>query len=229
MQPLNVYSPSNWGATMTAEHIAMALNGRRAGTGWSACCPAHEDRTPSLSITTGKDGRVLVHCHAGCSQDEVVSELKSRGLWPSGSIQLQPPIKPAADVTDTATRTKRAMKTWNLSGAPESTAVERYLNARGLKLPMPPMPPTPFALRCHSGLKHPTGSVWPAMVALVTNGLDGTPMAIHRTFLLPDGLGKAPVDPVKMMYGPTRGGAVRLGDVGEKLLVGEGIETCLVD
>jgi hypothetical protein len=65
------------------------------------------------------------------------------------------------------------------------------------------------------------------MVALVTNGADGTPLAIHRTFLARDGGGKAPVDPQKMMLGPCRGGAVRLADPGDVLMVGEGIETCL--
>jgi hypothetical protein len=82
-------------------------------------------------------------------------------------------------------------------------------------------------LRFHAGLKHPAGGFWPAMVALVTNGADATPMAVHRTFLARDGEGKAPVDPQKMMFGPCRGGAVRLADPGDLLMVGEGIETCL--
>jgi putative DNA primase/helicase len=64
-------------------------------------------------------------------------------------------------------------------------------------------------------------------VALVTNGADGTPLAIHRTFLARDGAGKAPIDPAKMMLGPCRGGVVRLADAGEILMIGEGVETCL--
>jgi hypothetical protein len=76
-------------------------------------------------------------------------------------------------------------------------------------------------------LKHPSSGIWPAMVALVTRGTDGTPIGIHRTFLARDGNGKAPVEPAKMMLGPCRGGAVRLGQVGGLLMVGEGIETCL--
>ena len=48
------------------------------------------------------------------------------------------------------------------------------------------------------------------MVALVTHAVTGEPVAIHRTFLAPDGHGKAPVEPNKMMLGPTRGGVVRL-------------------
>jgi len=37
-------------------------------------CPAHEDRTPSLSVRDGGD-KILVHCHAGCSVDEVCGAL----------------------------------------------------------------------------------------------------------------------------------------------------------
>ena len=65
------------------------------------------------------------------------------------------------------------------------------------------------------------------MVALVTNGADGMPVAIHRTYLARDGDGKAPIDPQKMMLGPCRGGAVRLAEPGDVLMIGEGVETCL--
>jgi hypothetical protein len=65
------------------------------------------------------------------------------------------------------------------------------------------------------------------MVALVTGGTDAKPIAIHRTFLARNGNGKAPVDQTKMMLGPCRGGVVRLGQCGDVLMVGEGIETCL--
>jgi hypothetical protein len=65
------------------------------------------------------------------------------------------------------------------------------------------------------------------MVALVTRGRDDVPLAIHRTFLSPDGAGKAPIEPARMMLGPCRGGAVRLAAPGNPLLIGEGIETCL--
>ena len=66
---------------MTAETIAKALGGHRAGATWMARCPAHEDRSPSLSISAGKDGKVLVRCHAGCDQRDVIAALQERGLW----------------------------------------------------------------------------------------------------------------------------------------------------
>jgi 5S rRNA maturation endonuclease (ribonuclease M5) len=41
----------------------------------SARCPAHEDRSPSLSIGLSDDGRVLIRCHAGCESEAVVHAL----------------------------------------------------------------------------------------------------------------------------------------------------------
>ena len=46
---------------------------RRSGAGWQARCPAHEDRTPSLTISEGDDGRTLVHCHAGCTAEDIAA------------------------------------------------------------------------------------------------------------------------------------------------------------
>lgn len=47
---------------------------RKRGNEYTARCPAHTDKEPSLSITEGDD-RLLVHCHAGCSQDDVLDAL----------------------------------------------------------------------------------------------------------------------------------------------------------
>lgn len=45
---------------------------RKTATGWQACCPAHDDKSPSLSVSDGHSG-VLIHCHSGCSIDSVLS------------------------------------------------------------------------------------------------------------------------------------------------------------
>jgi hypothetical protein len=62
---------------MSADRITSALEKvRRTGPGrWIACCPAHKDRTASLSVRELDDGRVLLHCFAGCSVDAVLSAL----------------------------------------------------------------------------------------------------------------------------------------------------------
>jgi putative DNA primase/helicase len=211
---------------MIAEIIAKALGGRKAGGGWTARCPAHDDRTPSLSICDADDGKVLIRCHAGCDQERVIATLRSRGLWTeSGSrrftrLTSRSAGKRTEPDRDDTKRTETALAIWQATMPADGTLAEAYLVSRGLHLP-----PTP-TLRFHTGLKHPSGGIWPAMVALVTRGSDNTPLAVHRTFLARDGAGKAPVDPQKMMLGPCRGGAVRFAAPGDVLMVGEGIETC---
>src|ERR1051326_4441914 len=60
------------------------LKVRRSTKGWTAQCPAHDDRTPSLSIGVGDDGRVLLKCFAGCSTLDVLSAvgIEPRDLFP---------------------------------------------------------------------------------------------------------------------------------------------------
>jgi putative DNA primase/helicase len=65
---------------MTAEAIATALGGRKAGNGWMARCVAHQDRKPSMHISEGQNGKLLVHCFAGCSQDQLFEGLRLEGL-----------------------------------------------------------------------------------------------------------------------------------------------------
>lgn len=51
----------------------------RKGNGWMACCPAHEDKSPSLSVSMGKDG-ILLKCFAGCAFGDIADAL---GLTPA--------------------------------------------------------------------------------------------------------------------------------------------------
>ncbi len=210
---------------MTAETMAKALGGRKVGQGWTARCPAHDDREPSLSIRDA-DGKVLVRCHAGCDQREVIAALKARGLWDGKerSTNWKPSRRKVSSLRPDPSQAERsavALSIWQSTIPVEGTLIEAYLASRGLTCSLPP------SLRFHRGLKHPSGEIWPCMVALVTRGTDNTPLAIHRTFLARDGQGKAPVEPAKMMLGPCRSGAVNLGDPSDVLMIGEGIETCL--
>jgi hypothetical protein len=212
---------------MSAEGLARALGGRKAGAAWMARCPVHDDREPSPSIADARDGKVLVRCHAGCDQRDVIAALRARGIWDTDERRParflgKPNRVPTSETDDDAIRrTEAALAIWHNSQSAEGTPVETYLRSRGLVLPIPP------SIRFHAGLRHPSGAVWPAMVALVTHGAHGKPLGVHRTFLARDGYGKAPVEAAKMMLGPCRGGAVRLGPAGDLLMVGEGIETCL--
>jgi hypothetical protein len=72
-------------------------NPKRAGKGWSARCPAHEDRRASLSIGEGNEGRALVHCHAGCKPEAICAAvgLTVADLMPTAD-KLPTPAKPTA-------------------------------------------------------------------------------------------------------------------------------------
>ncbi len=62
---------------MSIEQVLDQLD-RYKATGkdqWHAPCPAHDDRTPSLSIRVEPDGRVLLHCHAGCGAIDVLNAI----------------------------------------------------------------------------------------------------------------------------------------------------------
>lgn len=55
--------------------IGLLENVHRTTRGVMAQCPAHADHNPSLSTTEGEDGRILVHCFAGCSVQEICEAL----------------------------------------------------------------------------------------------------------------------------------------------------------
>jgi len=74
---------------------------KKSDNSWIACCPTHEDRSPSLAIRE-VDDRVLIHCFAGCDVGEVVSAigLQISDLFPPSSSSSKPLSKPfpAADI-----------------------------------------------------------------------------------------------------------------------------------
>ncbi len=49
---------------------------KKNSKGWMVCCPAHSDRTPSLSLADGRDGILLYHCFAGCSAQDIKTALE---------------------------------------------------------------------------------------------------------------------------------------------------------
>lgn len=84
---------------MKFQTLVSELQAKRVGTkgDYLARCPAHDDRSPSLSISENADGKILMKCHAGCPQAAVMSALESRGLWePPASTNGKPPSVPVA-------------------------------------------------------------------------------------------------------------------------------------
>ena len=109
------------------------------------------------------------------------------------------------------------------TGPIAGTLAEHHLRRRGLHDPDCP------DLLFHPDLTHwPTSTGYPAMVAIVRDGA-GNPTGIHRTWLAPDGSGKAPIEKNRMMLGTVAGSAVRLVPLGDSTVLGmgEGIETTL--
>lgn len=79
---------------------------RKSGRGFTARCPAHEDRSASLSVCEGREGRALVKCFGGC---EVLDILRAVGLELS---DLFPPR--IADMTTEGRGAQR--EAWRQSG-----------------------------------------------------------------------------------------------------------------
>jgi putative DNA primase/helicase len=87
---------------MTAAALAARLHATRGRRGWMARCPAHDDHRASLSIGTGDDGRVLLHCHARCAPDAICAAagLELRDLFPETVQQLDRTIVATYDYQD---------------------------------------------------------------------------------------------------------------------------------
>jgi hypothetical protein len=68
----------------SAEQLARGLGKpTREGKEWRCLCPAHDDkRHPSLSIRDSDNGKPLLICRSGCSQEQVIAALQKLGLWP---------------------------------------------------------------------------------------------------------------------------------------------------
>jgi putative DNA primase/helicase len=215
-----------------ASRIAASLGGaRRSGAWWRCRCPVHESRGLTLALRDGEFG-LVVKCFAGCSRADIFIELRRRGLLAQDVGGKDEGPNPAeierrreADARDRERRIALACDIIASAASASSTVAERYLKTRvpGLvNLPQPirylPMT-SPYA-------RHPSGVRRPVMVAKVEHVEHGI-VGAHRTWLAIDGSGKAAVEPSRRSNGVIGGGAVRLAPAAEKLLVGEGLETCL--
>jgi putative DNA primase/helicase len=212
----------------TADEIIAGLDGNpRTGM---ACCPAHDDETPSLHVSTGAGGKVLVKCFAGCPQEAVIAALKERGLWPvPGAVPSAAPIlrrRSAAERREYALKLladTRANRGRELAGE-----LAGYFARRGIRrVPSTAMLALPWNLNPHLGdCLVPENH--PAMVFSVTDGRDT--IGAHITWLTADLTAKREQEPTRQFFGPIAGGYIRLYDVAPtttKLIIAEGVETAL--
>ncbi|WP_374252970.1 toprim domain-containing protein [Xanthobacter sp.] len=106
------------------------------------------------------------------------------------------------------------------------TLVEAYLRGRGITA-LHGTGNLRFHPRCYYRPdEHSPTETWPAMIGIVTDLSDRITGA-HRTWLSPDGSGKAPIDIQRKAMGDLLGHAVRFGLPGEVMAAGEGIESVL--
>lgn len=217
-----------------AQTIVAALGGDWRGAYGLAPCPIcqSEGRRDQRGLSVkGSGGRTLLTCHkSGCAAPEVFKELNGRGLVSGHGEAAQ---RPATEIErERNERSAQRLKTLRFCDDIFSQAVpvtgtpaEAYLAGRGIAVQGQKIRKT---LRFHPNLKHSgTGEYHPAMVARL-RGPKGEPLGLHRTFLRPDGSGKANLPGgAKLMLGPCSGGAVRFGPDRPVIALAEGIETAL--
>jgi putative DNA primase/helicase len=212
---------------MTAEIIARSLGAAaRSGEWWRCRCPVHQSGGASLALRDGHS-RLLVKCWAGCGARDVLAELDRLGL-----LNDDCPAPTSREDIERQRERERAGRQRRIDNALDlffnetrpaaDTLVERYLNSRGIYIPIP------NTVKASSGwlFHRESGERRPAMLCLVEHVEQG-PVAVHCTYLAIDGSCKATIYPNKKFFGPVKGGAVRLGQVQADhwLVVGEGIES----
>ena len=207
-----------------ARDLTRALGGRWHGRYGTAPCPVCQPERRrgqnALTLADGGGGRLLAHCkRAGCAFSDILAAL---GIG-AGDHRPPDPARLARRESEAraeaAKRGRQAARCWQEARPIAGTPAERYLRGRAIACPLPPV------LRFHPEAWHgPTATKHPALVALVEGGGG---FAVHRTYLRPDGSGKAALDPDRAMLGAVAGGAVRLAEAPGGLAVAEGIETAL--
>ena len=184
------------------------------------CQQAGRKEQNALTLADGDNGRLMANCKkSDCTFRDIMAMASLRGV----AYRAPDPATIAQRETERRANAQRragqAERIWQEAQPIAGTAAEAYLRARGITCDLPP------TLRFHPACFHgPTAQRFPAMVAAV----EGGSFAVHRTYLRPDGSGKAGLEGGdKLMLGATAGGAVRLTDGPGRLVVAEGIESGL--
>lgn len=214
---------------MEFSDLIKQLNARKAGKGYRAKCPAHNDKSPSLWFTCD-NGSLYFECKAGCEYTAVRAAL---GL--EGGLRAEGAPVEIRDPVIEANRRRKIHEAWDRSiPITEGTPAWSYLRNRkcidqGEYIPAV-LRQTSVEIPYYNDEGSETGKYF-AMLAKLQEP-DGAIATLHRTFLTPDGF-KAKVEkPKKLMVSPfagcTDGGAIRLhAPIENTLGIAEGIETAL--
>jgi hypothetical protein len=199
--------------------LVKRLGGVWKGSGGMCLCPAHADRSPSLSVRVG-DHALLFHCFSGCDNRDVIrailrideNALSSFNRTNDGGGWLPEPFW----------RRRLALNLWDHSSPLSGTPAEFYLRRRSLAI-------LPAALRFNR--RTPLGgghdvTFRPAMIAAVHEA--GRFVAVQRTFFDPDQPRRARdlLNP-RLALGRPGGGAVMLAQANDRLGLAEGTETAM--
>lgn len=181
---------------------------KRHANEWRGTCPAcgYVD----AFVLSQKGILPLFWCANGCDREQLKAVVFGRA----------PGAPPLASFSKD--RTGFVRKLWGEAKPCAGSIVETYLASRGLKLP-----PGKGLRFERKALHSKEENLWlPAMRAAVRDAA-GDLIALHTTYLREDGSGTAAIEPKRRTLASTRGGAVRLFEPGEKLILAEGIETAI--
>jgi hypothetical protein len=183
---------------------------KRSGRDFKACCPFHQERTPSFYVVESKG---IWHCF-GCGEGGDAIAYRRRawredfptavqqlallaGMTVPGVIPrrdrapLAPVVPRATDQEAVAERradAERAGEAWRHAVPGAGTPVETYLRSRGILLPVPPSlrycARLPYWTAGPAGRMHKVGE-FPAMLGAIQNAAGGI-VGLHRTYLDPD-------------------------------------------
>ncbi|MBV9499158.1 MAG: hypothetical protein JO138_07275 [Acidobacteriaceae bacterium] len=192
-------------------------------------CRFHNDTHPSFRLNPGKQSWWCDPCTFGGDIFDLVERLNSC-TFPGALRWLAERFNLNGNGYNGSSTTKRpksnrehASAICAASSPAKGTITETYLRARGILGEISP------SVRHHPKLKHgPTNQDLPAMVVAVTNE-SGEVCAVHRTYLKPDGSGKAEVDrhQQKLALGPIMNGCARFSPVTSRVAYTEGVEDAL--
>lgn len=202
-----------------AADLVKRLGGTWAANGAMCRCPAHDDRSPSLSVRAGEQA-LLFKCFAGCDTLDVIRAIRrlNRNIPLSGLSATSPPqISLSPQWLQ-----QRALDLWDSAHPLIGTPVQNYLRRRSISVLSP-------ALRFHP--RTPLGrgkqAVFrPALIAAIHER--SRFVAIQRTFLDSQEPRRARdlANPRRMLGRPGHG-AVMLAPANDTLGLAEGIETAM--
>ena len=172
---------------------------KRNGSGFLTLCPGHDDRNPSLSLSIGENGELLVHCHAGCDWRDVKDRIEADF----------PYIKVEANIDDLPLFIYKNSKPLG------EEDFSYFTDTRGISFTAEQRDILREILR----LNLYNGRI--SIVSPMSIRPSGRIRAIHQIFLKED------KKTGQKYHGNKKGAAIWIGRIENVLAIGEGLETCL--